>query len=92
MHWVEYFISTQKNFADANTFKTNFSQKFSNTFSNSLGLKTSTDNWKFLARGNQYTHSDYRISEIVTNTRYNETDFKTAITVIPSFLCTAIQL
>jgi hypothetical protein len=44
-----------------------------------LGLKTSTDNWKFLARGTYNTHSDYRISEEITNTRYNETDFKTAI-------------
>jgi iron complex outermembrane receptor protein len=47
----------------------------------SLGLKTSTENWKFLARGTYNTHSDYRISggDRVTNTRYNETDFKTAI-------------
>jgi iron complex outermembrane receptor protein len=47
---VLYF--NPEKFADAHTFKTNFSQKFSNTLgSNSLGLKTSTDNWKFLARG-----------------------------------------
>ena len=46
-----------------------------------LGLKTSTDNWKFLTRGSYTTHSDYRISggDRVTNTRYNETDFKTGI-------------
>jgi iron complex outermembrane receptor protein len=79
---VLYF--NPEKFADAHTFKTSFSQKlFSNTLgsNSSLGLKTSTDNWKFLARGTYNTHSDYRISggDRVTNTRYNETDFKTAI-------------
>ncbi len=79
---VLYF--NPEKFADANTFKANFSQKyFSNTAgsSSSMGLKTSTDNWKFMARGSYNTHSDYKISggERVTNTRYNETDFKTGI-------------
>lgn len=79
---VLYF--NPEKFADANTFKANFSQKFfSNTLgsNSSLGLKTSTENWKFLARGSYNTHSDYRISggDRVTNTRYNETDFKTAV-------------
>jgi iron complex outermembrane receptor protein len=79
---VLYF--NPEKFADANTFTTNFGQKlFSNTLgiNSSLGLKTSTENWKFLARGTYNTHSDYRISggDRVTNTRYNETDFKTAI-------------
>ncbi|MFV8338915.1 TonB-dependent receptor [Flavobacterium sp. LB3P21] len=79
---VLYF--NPEKFADANTFKANFSQKyFSNTAgsSSSLGLKTSTDNWKFMARGSYNNHSDYKISggERVTNTRYNETDFKTGI-------------
>ncbi|AWG20533.1 TonB-dependent receptor [Flavobacterium faecale] len=79
---VLYF--NPEKFADANTFKTNFSQKlFSNTLgsSSSLGLKGSTDNWKYLVRGNFSTHSDYKIpdGERVTNTRYNETDFKTGI-------------
>jgi iron complex outermembrane receptor protein len=46
-----------------------------------LGLKTSTENWKFLGRGTYNTHSDYKISkgDRVTNTRYDETDFKTGI-------------
>jgi iron complex outermembrane receptor protein len=71
-------------FADANTFKANFSQKlFSNTLgsNSSLWIKTSTENWKFMARGSYNTHSDYRVSggDRVTNTRYNETDFKTGI-------------
>ena len=79
---VLYF--NPEKFADDNTFKANFSQKlFSNTLgsNSSLGLKTSTDNWKFLARGSYNTHSDYKIADggRVTNTRYNETDFKTGI-------------
>ena len=77
------YLNPEK-FANAGTFQTNFSQKFfSNTLgSNStLGLKTSTENWKFLARGAYNTHSDYKIAkgDRVTNTRYNETDFKTGI-------------
>jgi iron complex outermembrane receptor protein len=79
---VLYF--NPEKFADANTFKANFSQKlFSNTLgsNSSLGLKTSAENWKFLARGSYNTHSDYKIAngDRVTNTRYNETDFKTGI-------------
>ena len=79
---VLYF--NPEKFANAGTFTTNFSQKFfSNTLgsNSSLGLKTSTENWKFLARGTYNTHSDYKISrgDRVTNTRYNETDFKTGI-------------
>lgn len=79
---VLYF--NPEKFADANTFKANFSQKyFSNTLGSntSLGVKASSDNWKFLARGSYNTHSDYKIADgkRVLNTRYNETDFKTGI-------------
>lgn len=79
---VLYF--NPEKFANAGTFKTNFSQKlFSNTLgsNSSLGLKTSTENWKFLVRGTYNTHSDYKISngDRVTNTRYQETDFKSGI-------------
>jgi len=79
---VLYF--NPEKFADAHTFKANFSQKyFTNTqgSNSSIGLKTSTDNWKFLARGSFNTHSDYKIADgdRVTNSRYNETDFKTGI-------------
>ena len=79
---VLYF--NPEKFANASTFTTNFSQKFfSNTLgsNSSLGLKTSTENWKFLARGTYNTHSDYKIAkgDRVTNTRYYETDFKTGI-------------
>ena len=79
---VLYF--NPEKFANANTFKVNLNQKlFSNTLgsNSSLGIKTSTDNWKFSARGTYDTHSDYKIpnGNRVTNTRYNETDFKTGI-------------
>jgi iron complex outermembrane receptor protein len=79
---VLYF--NPEKFADANTFKANFSHKFfTNTLgsNSSLGLKTSTDNWKYLLRGSYNTHSDYTIpdGDRVTNTRYNETDLKTGI-------------
>jgi len=79
---VLYF--NPEKFALANTFKINFNQKFfSNTLgsNSSLGIKTSNENWKFLVRGSYNTHSDYKYSDEnrVTNTRYNETDFKTGI-------------
>ena len=79
---VLYFNSEK--FADAHTFKTNFSQKlFANTLGSntSLGIKTSTDNWRFLARGNYASHSDYTVAngDRVTNSRYNESDFKTGL-------------
>lgn len=79
---VLYF--NPEKFADAHTFQANFSQKlFSNTLgsNSSLGLKTSSEHWKFLTRASYNTHSDYRISggDRVTNTRYNETDFKTGV-------------
>ena len=79
---VLYF--NPEKFADAKTFKANFSQKvFSNTLGSNaaIGLKTSTENWKILARGSFNTHSDYAIpnGNRVANTRYNETDFKTGL-------------
>lgn len=82
MGGVLYF--NPEKFANSNTFKGDFSQRlFSNTLgsSSSLGLKTSTENWKFLVRGTYDTHSDYKTGddERVTNTRFNEKDFKTAI-------------
>ena len=82
MGGVLYF--NPEKFADSKSFKGDFSQRlFSNTLgsSSSLGLKTSTDNWKFLVRGTYDTHSDYKTGddERVTNTRYNEKDFKTAV-------------
>ncbi|MGC4040723.1 MAG: TonB-dependent receptor [Flavobacterium sp.] len=79
---VLYF--NPEKFANPGEFKADFSQRvFSNTLgsSTSLGLKTATENWKFLARGSYNTHADYKIpdGDRVTNTRYNESDFKTGI-------------
>lgn len=79
---VLYF--NPEKFANANSYKVTFSQKlFANTLgsNSSLGLKTSADNWKFLARGTLNTHSDYTTSEgeRVTNTRFQEKDFKTGL-------------
>jgi iron complex outermembrane receptor protein len=79
---VLYF--NPEKFANPKEFKADFNQRvFSNTLgsSSSLGLKTSTENWKFLARGSFNTHADYEIpdGDRVTNTRYNETDIKTGI-------------
>ena len=79
---VLYF--NPEKFANPNVLKVDFGQKlFANTLgSNStLGIKTSTENWKFLARGSLSTHSDYTTGggERVTNTRYQENDFKTGI-------------
>ncbi len=79
---VLYF--NPEKFASPNTMDANFSQKlFSNTngSNTTLGVKTSSDNFKFLARGSYNTHADYKIPNgtRVTNTRYNESDFKTAL-------------
>jgi iron complex outermembrane receptor protein len=77
------FFNPEK-FALANTFQGHFGQRlFSNTLGSSttLGLKTSTDNWKYLIRGAYNTQSDYKIpdGDRVTNTRFQEMDFKAAI-------------
>ncbi|HEU4789936.1 MAG TPA: TonB-dependent receptor [Flavobacterium sp.] len=77
------FFNPEK-FALANTFQGDFGQRlFSNTLgaSTTLGLKTSTDNWKYLIRGAYNTQSDYKIpdGDRVTNTRFQEMDFKAGI-------------
>ncbi|MBC7524512.1 MAG: TonB-dependent receptor, partial [Flavobacterium sp.] len=89
---VLYFIPEK--FAKADTFGVDFGQKyFSNTLGSStnIGAKGSTDQFKFLTRVNYTRHSDYKIASPVqsstsspdgnrvTNTRYNELDFKTGI-------------
>ncbi len=79
---VLYF--NPEKFAAANTVEGNFSQKlFSNTngSNSSLGVKASSEKLKFLARGSYNAHADYKIPDgnRVTNTRYNESDFKTAL-------------
>jgi len=79
---VLYF--NPEKFARSNTVEGSFSQKlFSNTngSNSSLGLKTSLENFKFLVRGSYNSHADYKVpnGNRVTNTRYNESDFKTAL-------------
>lgn len=79
---VLYF--NPEKFAEANTFKASLNQRlFANTLgsSTSLGIKASAENWKFLARGNYATHSDYQVpdGDRVTNTRFTEKDLKTGI-------------
>jgi iron complex outermembrane receptor protein len=77
------FFNPEK-FALANTFQGDFGQRlFSNTLGSSttLGLKTSTNNWKYLIRGAYNTQSDYKVpnGDRVTNTRFQELDFKAGI-------------
>ncbi|HSD07932.1 TonB-dependent receptor [Flavobacterium sp.] len=77
------FFNPEK-FALANTFQGDFGQRlFSNTLGSSttLGLKASTDNWKYLIRGAYNTQSDYKIpdGDRVTNTRFQEMDFKAGV-------------
>ncbi|WP_395043436.1 TonB-dependent receptor domain-containing protein [Flavobacterium sp.] len=79
---VLYFNSEK--FAKPNVSELNFNQKyFSNTkgSNSSLGYKLSGEDLKFSARISNNKHSDYLIPEgnRVTNTRYNELDFKTGL-------------
>lgn len=79
---VLYF--NPEKFAFANSRQSDFSQRFySNTLGSntSLGFKKSTDNWKYLIRGNYSAHSDYKVPKEnrVINSRFNETDLKAAI-------------
>jgi len=79
---VLYF--NPEKFAKANTFSGNFNQKlFSNTqgSNSTFGIKSSSDNWKFLTRASYSTHADYEIpsGEKVTNTRFIEKDYKIGI-------------
>ena len=71
-------------FAPINSFNLVGSQTFySNTegSNTSFSAKQSYNKWKFLANGSHNTHSDYLTvnDERVTNTRFNETTFNTAI-------------
>ncbi len=79
---VLYF--NPEKFASENKTAINISQKFySNTLGSntSLGVKTSKSKFKYLIRGTYNTHSDYKIpnGDRVTDTRFNEKDFKAAI-------------
>ncbi len=79
---VLYF--NPEKFAKPNSYLADFSQKlFSNTqgSNTSFGLKTSSENWKFLVRGAYNSHADYVIPDgtKVTNTRFEETDLKAGL-------------
>ncbi|MFC7773365.1 TonB-dependent receptor [Flavobacterium sp. GCM10027622] len=79
---VLYF--NPEKFANPNSYAADFSQKYftnSQGSTTSFGLKSSNENWKFLTRGSYNTHIDYQMpnGNRVTNTRFEETDFKTGI-------------
>lgn len=77
------YLNPEK-FAKANSSELNFNQKyFTNTkgTNSSFGYKLSGDDLKFSARVSNNKHADYEIpdGDKVTNTRYNELDFKTGL-------------
>jgi iron complex outermembrane receptor protein len=79
---VLYF--NPEKFGKSNTSELNFNQKyFSNTngTNSSIGYKLSGEDLKFTTRISNNKHADYKIAkgDRVTNTRYNELDFKTAL-------------
>ncbi|MFC7357303.1 TonB-dependent receptor domain-containing protein [Jejudonia soesokkakensis] len=70
-----------ENFAPENSVEGDVnSSYYSNTlgFSNNVGARASSENWKFLTRAAYVTHSDYETGEgeNVTNSRFNEFDLK----------------
>lgn len=70
-----------ENFAPENSVEGDVnSSYYSNTigFSNNIGLRASSEKWKFLTRAAYVTHSDYKTGEgeNVTNSRFNEFDLK----------------
>ena len=91
---VLYFIPTK--FAETNTLKANITQKyFTNTLGSttSFGIKQSYNKWKFLANGSYNTQSDYKTSKNkrVTNSRFNETIFNTAIGFTNKLLTSSLR-
>ncbi len=68
---------------------------FSNTLgtSTSLGVKTSGERLKFLARGTYVIHSDYETGDDyrVTNTRFNEKDLKAGLAYQGSILKSSLR-
>ena len=71
-------------FASINSFAFSGKQTFySNTegSNTTFSAKQSYNKWKFLVNGSHNTHSDYETAndDRVTNTRFNETNFNTAI-------------
>jgi len=81
MGGILYF--NPEKFADFKNSQTSINfQFFSNTIglSNSFGTKFSTETFKFLIRGSKVSHADYKTQKYrVTNTRFEEKDFKFGI-------------
>ena len=77
------YINPEK-FAETNKIAADFNSAYSsNTLGTSLnlGVKASGEKFKFLVRGASMTHSDYETGseQRVTNTRFNEKDFKAGL-------------
>lgn len=91
---VLYF--NPEKFVKSNAFQGDLGQRFfSNTLGSNttIGVKTSTENWKYLVRGSNTFHSDYKIADgnRVTNTRFNERDLKTGIGYSNSSLSSVLR-
>jgi len=91
---VLYFTPTK--FAETNSFKLNVNQKyFSNTLgtSTSFGAKQSYNLFKFLVNGTYNSQSDYKLpnKNRVTNSRFNETIFNTAIGFNNKFVTSTLR-
>ena len=70
-------------FAEENSTSGDFNADYftnTNGFSTNAGLKTSGNKFKFIFRGSLSEHSDYKTKRYrVTNSRFKEKDFKTAV-------------
>jgi iron complex outermembrane recepter protein len=91
---VIYF--NPENFAKAHKTDSDISHKvFSNTLGSntSIGLRTSSEHFKFLARGSYNSHMDYIVpnGNKVTNSRYIERDFKTGFSYNKSFFSSVLR-
>lgn len=92
---VLYFNPTK--FAELNKFALNINQTLSsntNGSNTSFGIKKSYNIWKFLVTGAYNSHSDYKTASQgnVTNTRFNETTFNSAIGFNNSKLSSTLRL
>ena len=95
MRLVVFCFNPEK-FGKQNSSELNFNQKyFSNTngFNSSVGYKLSGEDLKFSARLSNNKHADYKIPDgnRVTNTRYNELDFKTGLGYSNAFFSTVFR-
>ncbi|WP_298288369.1 TonB-dependent receptor [uncultured Lutibacter sp.] len=83
-------------FADANSFDFTYNQSYhSNTqgTNTTFGAKQSYDSWKFLANSSRNSHSDYKTpnNTRITNTRFNETIFNSAIGFNSNFISSTLR-